>query len=69
MSKKRKGLPYGSVEFSGFGGFPEKMASELLRQGIVLRGVRFGDGTITGTVSPGDYWLTSETARDRKSVV
>lgn len=63
MSKKRKGLPYGSVEFSGFGGFPEKMASELLCQGIVLRGVRFGDGTITGTVSPGDYWLTSETAR------
>ncbi len=63
MSKKRKGLPYGSVEFSGFGGFPEKMASELISQGIVLRGVRFGDGTISGTVSPADYWLTSKTAQ------
>lgn len=63
MPHKKRGLPYGSVEFSGFGGFPEKMASELLRQGVQLRRVRFGDGTISGAVSPMDYWLTAKTAQ------
>ena len=63
MAEKKNGLLLGSVEFSGIGGFPEKMASALLEQGIELRRVRFGDGTVSGMVSPVDYWETSVTAR------
>ena len=63
MSGKKTGLWLGSVEFSGIGGFPEKMTSSLLERGIELRRVRFGDGTVSGMVSPVDYWETASTAR------
>lgn len=63
MSEKKTGLWAGSVEFSGFGGFPERMTSSLLEKGIKLRRLRFGDGTISGVVSPLDYWETAVTAR------
>lgn len=63
MAEKKTGLWFGSVEFSGIGGFPEKMATSLMQRGITLRRVRFGDGTVSGIVSPSDYWETASTAR------
>lgn len=63
MSDKKSVLWTGSVEFSGLGGYPEKMMSELLENGIVLRRVSFGDGTVSGMVSPLDYRQTARTAR------
>lgn len=62
-SEKKTGLLLGSVEFSGIGGFPEKMTTALMQKGIELRRVRFGDGTVSGMVSPVDYWETAQTAR------
>lgn len=58
-----RGLYFGSVSFSGFGGFQEKMVSELLESGVILRGVRTDGGRITGTVSPADYYAIARTAR------
>lgn len=63
MAEKRTGSWLGSVEFSGIGGFPEKMTTSLIERGIELRRVRFGDGTVSGMVSPADYWETAKTAR------
>ncbi|MGN1340377.1 MAG: sporulation protein YqfD [Oscillospiraceae bacterium] len=63
MAEKRTGLWLGSVEFHGIGGFPEKMASALMERGVELRRVRFGDGMVSGLVSPADYWVTASTAR------
>ena len=56
MEEKQRGLRFGSVEFSGYGAFPEQFATELISRGVELRRVRFGDGTISGSVSPADYW-------------
>ena len=63
MEEKQRGLRFGSVEFSGYGAFPERFATELISHGVELRRVRFGDGTISGSVSPADYWETARTAR------
>ena len=63
MKEKQRGLRFGSVEFSGFGAFPERFATELISHGVELRRVKFGDGTISGAVSPADYWVTADTAR------
>lgn len=63
MSERKSGLWAGSVEFSGFGGYPEKMATALLQKGVTLRKLSFGDGTVKGFVSPVDYWETAVTAR------
>ncbi len=52
----------GQVEFSGYGGYPEKMASALIQSGIQLRRLKFGDGTVSGAVSPADYWTVSAAA-------
>ena len=62
MADRSMGLWLGQVEFSGFGGYPEKMVSALISSGVRLRRVKFGDGTISGTVSPTDYRTTAETA-------
>ncbi len=56
-------LLFGSVEFSGIGGYREKMLSELLENGIPVRRVNFSEIGITGEVSPFDYYRTAETAR------
>lgn len=66
MEEKQRGLRFGSVEFSGYGAFPEQFATELISRGVELRRVRFGDGTISGSVSPADYW---ETAGQRAAAV
>lgn len=63
MADKKSVLWTGSVEFSGLGGYPEKMVSELMDSGVELRRISFGDGTVSGAVSPLDYWETSCTAR------
>ena len=63
MKKELRGLRCGSVDFSGYGAFPERFATELISSGVQLRRIRFGDGTISGTVSPSDYWETARTAR------
>lgn len=60
---RKRGLRYGSVKFSGIGGFPEKMTSELINQGIELRRVCLGDSSISGEVSPLDYWTTAKAAQ------
>lgn len=62
MSDRKTRLWSGSVEFSGFGGYPEKMATELINAGVKLRQLQFGDGTVRGKVSPGEYWTTAVTA-------
>lgn len=63
MSDKYTGMRLGSVEFSGFGGFPEKMTTALIEAGVPVRRLRFGDGTVSGIVSPADYWALSRAAR------
>lgn len=62
MKKEKKSF-FGSVSFSGLGGFQEKMLSELLDDDIRVSDVRFADGMIYGSVSPLDYYRTAETAR------
>lgn len=62
MSNKN-GLLFGWVEFLGIGGFREKMISELLENGIPLRRVKFSEISVSGEVSPFDYYKTAETAR------
>lgn len=63
MNKNGSGLYFGSVEFSGVGGFPEKMTSDLLADGVVLRNVRLTASEISGACSPFDYYKTAKTAR------
>lgn len=66
MKKNKKsggGLYLGRVEFSGFGGFQERMLSQLLEDEVQLRGVHTSNGMIFGEVSPLDYFKLSETAR------
>ncbi len=59
----KTGINFGTVSFSGLGGFQEKMLSELLDNEIRVYDVRFEDGEIYGAVSPFDYYRTAETAR------
>lgn len=61
--RKIKGLKLGYVTFSGIGGYPNDMLSELLEDGIAVRNVEFSEGKISGAVSPLDYYRLSETAR------
>lgn len=63
MKNSGNGLYFGSVEFAGMGGFPEKMTSELLAEGVVLRNVRLTGSEISGVCSPFDYYKTAKTAR------
>lgn len=58
-----QGFYLGRVQFSGIGGYQEKMLSQLLETGITIRGVRVKGGIIKGTVSPMDYYTVAETAR------
>lgn len=62
MGKKSMGLLLGRVEFSGFGGYPEKMISSLIASGVRLRCVKIGDSTVSGVVSPSDYWAAAAAA-------
>lgn len=61
--KKIKGLKMGYVVFSGIGGYPESMLSDILEEGIAVRNIEFSEGKISGAVSPLDYYKLSETAR------
>lgn len=63
QGSKKNGFYLGSVEFTGFGGYREKMLSELLEQCIPVRNVEFDDISITGEVSPFDYFKTAVIAR------
>lgn len=63
MSGEKSGLFFGSVEFSGVGGYREKMLSELLESGIPVRNVKLSEVGITGEVSPFDYYLAASAAR------
>lgn len=63
MKSEKTGLYFGSVEFSGFGGFQEKMLSQLLENGVAVKKVTFSEGRIIGFVSPLDYFKTAEIAR------
>lgn len=59
----RGGFYLGTVHFSGFGGYREKMLSDILAQEIPVRNVEFSDVEITGEVSPLDYYRTARIAR------
>jgi len=63
MKKTEKGLYLGYVEWSGYGGFQEKLLTKLLESDIPLRGVSVSGGTIKGKVSPFHYYALSEYAR------
>lgn len=60
---KKGGFYFGSVEFSGVGGYREKMLSELLESGVSVRNVRISEVGISGEVSPFDYYSTAAAAR------
>lgn len=62
-NKKIRGLRFGYVRFTGIGGYREKMASELLEEGIPVRALEFPEGGISGAVSPADYLKTARAAR------
>lgn len=61
--EKSRGLYFGRVSFSGIGGFQEKMISELLESGVVLRRVKTAGGTVSGEISPLDYYTAAKAAR------
>ena len=63
MSGSKSGFYFGSVEFSGVGGYREKMLSELLESGISVKNVKITDIGITGEVSPFDYYNVAAAAR------
>lgn len=57
-----RGLYLGRVSFSGYGGFQEKLVSQLLDEGVTLRGVRFSQGIMHAQVSPTEYLRVSRAA-------
>lgn len=61
--RQKTGLYLGSVEFSGLGGYREKMLSELLEQQIPISNVEFTDISIKGEISPFDYYRTAKIAQ------
>lgn len=63
QSSKKSGFYLGSVDFAGFGGYREKMLSELLENQISVQNVEFDDISIKGEVSPFDYFKTAKIAR------
>ena len=62
-SRLKSGLFFGTVGFEGVGGFPEKMVSELLKNGVVMRNVRLLASEISGECSPFTYYKVAKTAR------
>ena len=62
-NKKRSDLFFGTVRFSGLGGFQEKLATALLESGIPVRNLRFSGAEITGEVSPFSYYKAASLAR------
>ena len=59
--QKIRGLRFGYVKFSGIGGYSEKMITELLENGVAIRGVEIRTGkysarcrllTITAPLKP-----------------
>ncbi len=62
--KTRGGLYLGSVEWSGYGGFQEKLLTKLLESDIPLRDVNVSGGIIKGKVSPFHYYTLAEHARN-----
>lgn len=62
-NENRSGLFFGTVSFSGIGGFQEDFASALLESGIPVRKLRFSGAEISGEVSPFDYYKTALLAR------
>lgn len=63
MKSKNNGLYFGSVAFTGLGGFREKMVSQLLAEDIQVRNIEFSGVEVKGEVSPTDYYRTAEIAR------
>lgn len=57
-----RGLYFGRVTFSGYGGFQEKLVSQLLDESVPLRGVTFSQGIMRAQVSPADYLYVSRAA-------
>ena len=62
-SERNSDLFFGTVGFSGIGGFQEKLVSALLENGIPVRNLRFSGAEISGEVSPFDYYKTASLAR------
>lgn len=60
---RRSDLLFGTVGFSGIGGFQENLVSDLLESGIPVRKLRFSGAEISGEVSPFDYYKTASLAR------
>lgn len=59
----KSNLFFGEVGFAGVGGFPEKMVSELLENGVVMRKTEMSASEISGECSPFDYYKVAKTAR------
>ncbi len=62
-NEKRSDLFFGTVEFSGLGGFQENLATALLESGIPVRKLKFSGVEVKGEVSPFDYYKTASLAR------
>ena len=50
-SRLKSGLFFGTVGFEGVGGFPEKMVSELLENGVVMRKILLSSSVVFGKIS------------------
>lgn len=55
MHEQNSSLLWGTVSFSGIGGYQEEMVSALFEEDITVRKITFRDGTLSGQVSPLDY--------------
>lgn len=62
MREQNSSLIWGTVSFSGIGGYQEKMISDLLESGITIRKICFSEGSVSGQVSPIDYPTVARTA-------
>lgn len=62
-NNRKSGLFFGTVGFEGVGGFPEKMVSELLENGIVMREITLSGSGISGECSPFSYYRVAKIAR------
>ncbi|MCI7692595.1 MAG: hypothetical protein MSR67_09480 [Oscillospiraceae bacterium] len=64
-SRLKSGLSFGTVGFEGVGGFPEKMVSALLENGVVLRKSCCREARISRKISSIEFAETLENADEK----
>ena len=64
-SRLKSGLFFGTVGFEGVGGFPEKMVSALLENGVVMRNVRLTGARLSGKITSIEFTETLENVDEK----